>query len=155
MEVIWLWQNWGWVVLGIGAILYFRAATRGPAGGRNGHGIIDGGHGGRHFGAMGAAGGAGPRLGPSTSVGASRAAVDPVDGGAVRTTSAFTCLYAGRIYYFSSCENRERFEAAPWQYVHRVDVDPVRTALKADDRPDPESAGSVRRTRRTRYGAHQ
>ena len=46
------------------------------------------------------------------------ATIDPVSGEAVRTDHAVTSLYEGKIYYFASKENRERFEAAPQQHAH-------------------------------------
>lgn len=40
-------------------------------------------------------------------------AVDPVSGEKVATATALTSVYSGRVYYFSSRENREKFEANP------------------------------------------
>ncbi|WP_430677326.1 YHS domain-containing protein [Mesorhizobium album] len=48
------------------------------------------------------------------------AAVDPVSGAAVRTGSALTSLYQGRVYYFASKDNRDRFEAAPNEFAGKA-----------------------------------
>ena len=66
---------------------------------------------------------------------APEAAVDPVGGEAVRTVQALTCVYEGKIYYFASKENRDRFEAAPQDYAHKAAGHPVRAAEAANERP--------------------
>lgn len=40
-------------------------------------------------------------------------AVDPVSGETVSTETALTSVYRGRVYYFSSRDNREKFETDP------------------------------------------
>ena len=52
-------------------------------------------------------------------------AVDPVSREAVRIGQALTSLYDGKVYFFSSKENRERFEAAPQQYARNVSGQPA------------------------------
>lgn len=59
------------------------------------------------------------------------AAVDPVSGETVRTGQALTSLYEGKVYYFASKENRERFEAAPQQYAHKASDHPAPAAHPA------------------------
>ena len=128
----WLSQNWIWVALVIGAALYFGGAMRGHASGHGGlaAGIGHGGHGGDK------GRGADPRTsGGPPADDAPQAAVDPVGGEAVRTSAALTSLYQGRIYYFSSKENRDRFEAAPQEYAHNAAGYPVRSAELPSDRP--------------------
>lgn len=44
-------------------------------------------------------------------------AVDPVSGETVSTETALTSVYRGRVYYFSSRENRESFETDPAQHA--------------------------------------
>ena len=133
----WLAQNWVWVLIGI-AIAWFmfrggHAHGHGGLGGRSGgHGGLGGlGHGG-HGGGRGDHGGQ-PDTRPEES--APEAAVDPVGGEAVRTAQAVTTVYQGKIYYFASKANRERFEAAPQEYAHKAAGHPVRPAEAANERP--------------------
>jgi YHS domain-containing protein len=129
----WLAQNWVWVVLGV-AIAWF--AFRGRLGHAGGHsGLLGGmGHGGHasHGAAHGDHGGQ-----PDTRSAASapEAAVDPVSGEAVRTAQALTSVYQGKIYYFASKENRDRFEAAPQEYAHKAAGHALPPAEAASERP--------------------
>ena len=43
--------------------------------------------------------------------------VDPVCRMTVRTDTAKSAVYKGRIYYFCSAEHRDQFEAAPNHYI--------------------------------------
>ena len=43
--------------------------------------------------------------------------IDPVCRKTVTTDTAKSAVYAGRVYYFCSTEDRDRFEAAPERYV--------------------------------------
>jgi YHS domain-containing protein len=121
----WLSQNWYWVLLAIGVAVYFlRGGLGRHAGGHGGHGRHGGGPGGLLGGGMGhgdgRAHGGGqsphrdeePRNSRAPSD-APEAVVDPVSGEAVRTGQPLTSLYAGKVYYFASSENRDRFEAMP------------------------------------------
>lgn len=131
----WLSQNWIWILLGI-AIAWFAM--------RRGFGGIHGGHMGGHgagglLGGMGHGGHGGgqdsePRQ-PQTSGEMPEAAVDPVSGEAVRTEHAVTSIYQGKIYYFASKENRDRFEAAPQDYAHKAAGHPVHSADRTEYRP--------------------
>lgn len=47
----------------------------------------------------------------------SASTMDPVSRHTVDPISAVATVYQGRAYYFESRENRDRFEAAPDQYV--------------------------------------
>lgn len=96
------------------------------------------GHGGH--GAHGAHGGGhGSQREPfPTSATPLEAAIDLVTGEAVRTDHAITSLYEGKIYYFASKENRERFEAAPQQYAHKAAGHAVASS-------EPPQRGSRRR----------
>lgn len=142
----WLAQNWVWVLVGV-AIVWF--AFRGGRGGHSsGHGGLGGllgglGHGG-HGGLLGGMGHGGHGAGhgdhggqPDTRPAGSapEAAVDPVGGEAVRTAQALTSVYEGKIYYFASKENRDRFEAAPQEYAGKAAGHPVRPAEAAYERP--------------------
>lgn len=113
----WLLQNWLWVALGIGVAYFF---FRGRLGGHGaGHGgLIGMAHGGHRGG--GSHGGHGDHPGSPAAANAQEAAVDPVGGEAVRTDQALTSLYQGKIYYFASKENRDRFEAAPQEYARKA-----------------------------------
>jgi len=108
----WLTQNWVWIVLAIGAVWLF------SRGGLAGCGM--GGHGGHagHGGGTGPVPGGDPMRNPGSFAGAiPDKAVDPVSGREVLTTHAVTAVYQGRVLYFESPENRQRFEAAPQQYT--------------------------------------
>lgn len=116
----WLLQNWVWVVLAIGAVWMF--SRRGLAGcGMGGHGS----HGrqseqtGSSPGGISAGGG---QLRDQSSPSADTAgkAIDPVSGREVLTAHAVTAAYQGRILYFESPENRQRFEASPEQYTRNM-----------------------------------
>ncbi|MBS0324928.1 MAG: YHS domain-containing protein [Proteobacteria bacterium] len=63
------------------------------------------------------------------------AALDPVSGEAVSTARALTSVYEGRIYFFASKENRERFEAAPQEFFQRTSGHPMQRAETAYERP--------------------
>lgn len=105
----WLAQNWVWIVLAVGAIWLF--SRGGLAGcGMGGHGS----HGGHSGGGAGPAPGGDPMRNPDTTP---EKAVDPVSGHEVLTARAMTAFYQGRVIYFESPENRQRFEAAPEQYA--------------------------------------
>ena len=93
----WLAQNWIWIVFAIGILLLMR---------RGGIGCGMGGHGHAH--------------------GASRheeqhhvdtRPKDPVSGEEVNPETAVNAMYQGRVFYFASRENREKFEASPAQYA--------------------------------------
>lgn len=43
--------------------------------------------------------------------------IDPVSRMSVRTDSAKSAVYRGAVYYFSSDEHREMFEAEPERYI--------------------------------------
>lgn len=43
--------------------------------------------------------------------------IDPVCRKTVNTDTAKSTVYAGKVYYFCSNEDRDRFEAAPQRYV--------------------------------------
>lgn len=112
----WLSQNWLWVALAVAAAFYFfRGGLGGHAAGHGG--MIGMGHGG-HDDAPEA---------PSAA-GSAEAVVDPISGEAVRTGQALTSVYQGKIYYFGSRENRDRFEAAPQQHAHKVSGQPLAAA---------------------------
>ena len=105
----WLLQNWVWVVLALGAVWMF------SRGGLAGCGM--GGHGG-HGGQTGPGGGVPP------SADTAAKAIDPVSGHEVLTAHALSAAYQGRILYFESAENRQRFEAAPEQYTRSMAAAP-------------------------------
>lgn len=91
----WLAQNWASLLL-LAVVLLFLARRGG----------------------MGCGAGRAARGQPAGSPGTSSAdmpstAIDPVSGETVSTETALTSVYRGRIYYFSSRDNREQFEANP------------------------------------------
>jgi YHS domain-containing protein len=112
----WLLQNWVWiVVLALGAVWMFRR------GGLAGFGM--GGHGGQ--GGFPSWGGGQTHESSShgdapPSADTSGKAIDPVSGHEVLAAQAITAAYQGRIVYFESAENRQRFEATPEQYARNL-----------------------------------
>ncbi|OGA68302.1 MAG: hypothetical protein A3G81_02785 [Betaproteobacteria bacterium RIFCSPLOWO2_12_FULL_65_14] len=133
----WLAQNWVWVVVGIAiAWFFFRGRLGGllesPGGYGGHHGGGLGGHGSAH------GGGAGAQEAQPDSAGlanAPDAAIDAVSGDAVRTAQALSSVYQGKIYYFATKENRDRFEAAPQEYAHKAAGHPVRPVETSYERP--------------------
>jgi len=120
----WLTQNWLWVALAIGVGFYFlRGGLSGHAGGHGGL-LGHGGHGGQP-----------QSRAPSAPANAPEAAIDPVGGEAVRTGEALTSVYQGKIYYFATKDNRDRFEAAPQEHAQKAAGHPVRSAEAPYERP--------------------
>ncbi len=142
----WLSQNWLWVALGIGVAYYFMRGRIGTQG--DGRGSWPGGMQGHmgHMGHMGQTGqtghtghtghvpageqdGRGTDADVTSATTAPDAAIDPVGGGAVPTATALTSLHAGKVYYFSSKENREQFEAAPQNFAKAAAGHPMPSAV--------------------------
>jgi YHS domain-containing protein len=121
----WFSQSWIWVALAVAIALFvFRGRLGGRSGGRPsdsdrsmlghmGHGVGEG-----------QAGIGGEQVGDS-SRSAPEAAIDPVGGEPVRTASALTSVYQEKIYYFTSKDNRDRFEAAPQDFAKETGGYPV------------------------------
>ncbi|WP_295754553.1 YHS domain-containing protein [Undibacterium sp.] len=95
----WLSQYWIWIVLVIGIILMMH--RRGV-----GHGHSHGGYGQHHS----------PES-DTLSADPNRGTKDPVSGENVNPETAVNAMYQGRVYYFTSRENRDSFEASPAQYA--------------------------------------
>ena len=129
----WLTQNWVWVVVAIAiAWFFFRGRLGGALGGLGGHGGGFGGHGSGHGGGQGSHD---EQPGSARPANAPEATIDAVSGEAVVTAQALSTVYQGKIYYFASKENRERFEAAPQDYAPKAAGQPVRSAEPAYERP--------------------
>lgn len=100
----WIYQNWLWILVGVGALLFFSRA-RGMHGcgmGHSGHNHQDG----RDHEAPPAAGNRPGYL------------FDPVSRRDFAAGSApISSVHGGRAYYFESRENREAFEADPEKYL--------------------------------------
>lgn len=92
----WLSQNWGYLLLLVGVILFMRFGGMGCGiGGRRAH-SSHGAH--------------------DTPV-ESSPPVDPISRRTVDPATAVATMFQGRAYYFESRENRDRFEAAPESYA--------------------------------------
>ena len=127
----WLSQNWVWVAVAIGVAFYFLRGSLGAHAGGHGGGLLEGmGHGGHAGG-----GGHGEPPDSRAMANAPEAAVDAVSGAALRTAQALTSLYQGKIYYFASKENSDRFEAAPQDYAAKAAGHPVGAAEAPQDPP--------------------
>lgn len=127
----WLAQNWVWVVVAVAVGWFFLR------GGRAGHGGAAGGLLGSLAGHHGGGGHGAHEEQPASArpANAPEAAIDPVSGAALGTAQALSSVYQEKIYYFASKENRERFEAAPQEYAHKVAGHPVRPAEPANEPP--------------------
>lgn len=109
-------MNWIWIAIAIGVAFYF--FRRSSSAHTGGHGTdhrnrLDGPRHGGH---------AGYGVQPVNGVAADApgAAIDPVGGEPVSTAKALTSVHQGRVYYFASKENRDRFEASPQEYAGKV-----------------------------------
>lgn len=97
----WLTQNWIYLLLLIGVILFMRFGGMGCG-----------------FGGRRARPAHGPdRPGAANTPVESAPATDPVSRRTVDPKTAVATIYQGRTYYFESRENRDRFEAAPQTYA--------------------------------------
>lgn len=97
----WLTQNWTYLLLLVGVILFMRFGGMACGfGGRRAHPAHGPGQQEGHDGTVEPA--------PST---------DPVSRRVVDPKSAVATIYQGRAYYFESRENRDRFEATPDQFA--------------------------------------
>jgi len=116
----WLLQNGLWVVFAMGVLAYLLYRKRMHEGGSftsmfggESPGVAAGDH--HDHGRIADTGG--PPTHPIAEAAIPDAAIDPVSGTAVQISAALTSVFAGRIYYFVSADNRARFEAAPRQFV--------------------------------------
>lgn len=95
----WLTQNWGYLLLLLGVILFMRFGGMACGiGGRRSHRAHE------------------PDQ-PGDAHVESAPVTDPVSRRPVDPKSAVATIYQGRAYYFESRENRDRFEATPDQYA--------------------------------------
>lgn len=117
----WLTQIGIWSLLAIAALFLFRDWAHGGPGPRRAHG-----HARRNEDGVQRA-----RAARSNSP---DMAIDPVNGEPVRTDRALTTLYRGSIYHFASSKNRDRFEAAPWEYARNAAGQRMSQAGTADSR---------------------
>jgi YHS domain-containing protein len=108
----WLTQNWVWILSAIGAV--WLLGRGGMAGcGMGGHGS----HAGHGGGTAPDGSSSGPMLSGGGAAMIPEKAVDPVSGNDVLTARAPSAVYRGQFFFFESAENRQRFEAAPREYV--------------------------------------
>ncbi|WP_371349173.1 hypothetical protein [Ancylobacter sp. IITR112] len=96
----WIFQNWIWIALAIGA-LFFMTRMGGHGMGRSVH------H--NH--------GTAQDRPPSDGGAGSRLVIDPVSRQPISGSPSISSVYRDRAYYFASRENREAFEAAPEKYL--------------------------------------
>ncbi len=95
----WLAQNWIWIVFAIGIFLLMRH-------GGIGHGFGGHSHHSHHS-----------HEDYDRTDDMDRRLKDPVSGEPVDPERAINSTYQGRVYYFASRENRDKFEASPAQYA--------------------------------------
>lgn len=98
----WITQNWIWILFGIGALLLLRRT---------------GCFGGTHHAQQGSGRGGDNQHDHSSQSAKAEAPVDPVSGKVVANGRAVTSVYQGRVFYFETAANRQRFEASPEQYA--------------------------------------
>lgn len=98
----WLSKNWVWIVFALGVFLMLGRGNLGRLGP------------GRHF--------AGPGGVRDDMPDRDDRPKDPVSGDLVSPDGAINSTYQGHTYYFSSRENRDKFEAAPTQYASAAEV---------------------------------
>ena len=133
----WLSQNWMWIALAVAITWWLARGGLAGHGERHGNaacaGGLLGGLGGHH--GHGADHGAREERWNPTQAAMPEEAVDPVGGETVRASQALTSVYRGRIYYFASRQNRDRFEAAPDEFSQQAAGHPLRTADAISRRP--------------------
>lgn len=95
----WLIQNWASLLL-LAVVLIFLSRRGGMGCGIGGHAAREGSH---------------PSKDEKSST--DSPPLDPVSGESVSRDTALTSAYHGRIYYFSSRENRDTFEAEPDKFA--------------------------------------
>lgn len=95
----WLIQNWGSLLL-LAVVLIFLSRRGGLGCGIGGHATHER-----------------SRLSDDVKSSADSPPIDPVSGESVSRDTAPASAYRGRIYYFSSRENRDKFEAAPDKFA--------------------------------------
>lgn len=125
-------QNWTWILIILAVVAAFFFVRRGR---RHGGSDFDGNRGYRHQRDLEDAD-RGSVPWPQRQLPDS--VVDPVSGAAVRTADAITSVYQGKVYYFASKENRDRFEAAPQDYANKVQGIPMAGSA---DRPRSRHRG--------------
>lgn len=116
-------QNWVWILIGLGVLVFlFRGGHRGLGGfGHGGFGHAGHGHGRDYLGRHDHGEGAGEaRQDYAAPAPPPESAIDPVSGAAVRVADAVTSVHQGRVYYFASKENRDRFEASPGEFAAKA-----------------------------------
>lgn len=93
----WLALNWIWIVFAVGILLLMRRGGMGRGMGGHGHAHGASRHEEQHH--------------------VDNRPKDPVSGEEVNPETAVNAMYQGRVFYFASRENREKFEASPAQYA--------------------------------------
>lgn len=97
----WLTQNWTYLLLLVGVILFMRFGGMACGfGGRRAHPAHEP-----------------SRQGIDDTPVESASLTDPVSRRTIDPKTAVATLYQGRAYYFESRENRDRFEATPDQFA--------------------------------------
>ena len=137
----WLAQNWLWIVLGLG-VAWWYVSRHGGFGGFRQYGQH--GPGAWHEDRASEDRDRGTYRGTGASaMSAPQRAIDPVTRQDVSPDKALTSIYQGRIYYFESADNRQRFETSPQQYAREEFGRPV---------DQTGSMGSAERERPRRRG---
>jgi YHS domain-containing protein len=94
----WLLRNWIWIFFAVGVFLLMRRGGLACGMGHGGHAQT-------------------PRDSADQIANSDNGPKDPISGARVNSEGSVNSMYQGRLYYFETRENRDKFEASPAQYA--------------------------------------